>query len=86
MTRNEALLLASWNPKGVRGRMLELDHLLKQHGIDICLLTDTHLRSDEAFRRANYVCHHTDLITEGGETAILFRRGIFHYAVPVQGL
>jgi hypothetical protein len=34
----------------------------------------------------NYVCHHTDWLTEGGGTAILVQWGIDHYAVPIQGV
>lgn len=74
-----------WNADGVHGRMLELDHFLMQYGIDICLLTETHLRSGEAFWMANYVGHRTDRLMEGGGTAVLVCRGIDHYAVPVQG-
>jgi hypothetical protein len=85
-TRTEALRLACWNAEGFRGRKLELDHFLRQHGIDMCLLTETHLRSGEAFRMANYVCHRTDRLTEGGVTATLVRRGIHHYAVLAEGL
>jgi len=80
------LRLACWNGDGVRGRKQELDHFLGQHGIDICLLAETHLRSGEVFRLANYVCLRIDRLTEGGGTAILVRRGIVHQAVPVQGL
>jgi len=65
--------------------MLELDHLLTQCGIAICLLTKTHLRSGDTFWTANYVVHRTDWLTEGSGTAILVCRGIDHYAVPVQG-
>jgi hypothetical protein len=38
------------------------------------------------FRLANYDCHRTDRPTVGRGTAILDRRGIDHYAVPVLGL
>jgi exonuclease III len=77
--------LASWNADGARNRKQELDHFVGQHSIDICLLAETHLRSREVFRLANYVCHRNDQLTERGRTAILGRRGILH-AVPVQGL
>jgi hypothetical protein len=82
----KALRLACWNANGVRGRKQELDHYLGQHGIDICLLTETHLRSGEVFRLANYVCPRNDRLIQGGGTAILVRRGIDHHAVPIQGL
>ena len=74
------------NADGVRGRKLELEHFLSQHGVDICLLSETFLNSGQAFRLANYVCHRTDRPTAGGGTAILVRRGITHHSVPVPGL
>jgi hypothetical protein len=52
----------------------------------MCLLTETHLGERDVFRFANFVCHRTDRPTDGGGTAILVRRGIDHYAVPVLGL
>jgi hypothetical protein len=65
---------------------MELDQFLGKHGVDICLLTETHLRSGQVFRLGNYVCHRTDRLTEGGGTAILIRRSIHQYAIPVPGL
>ena len=82
----KALRLACWNADGVRGRKLQLEHFLSQHGVDICLLSETFLKPDQAFRLANYVCHRTDRPTAGGATAILVRRGIVHHSVPVPGL
>jgi hypothetical protein len=78
--------LACWNPDSVHGRKMELDHFLDKHWVDICLLTENHLRSGQVFRLANYVCHRTDRPTEGGGTAILVRRGTDHYAIPVPAL
>ena len=80
------LRLACWNADGVRGKRLELEHFLGQHGVDICLLSETFLKPGQAFRLANYVCHRTDRPTAGGGTAILVRRGIKHHSVPVPGL
>jgi exonuclease III len=39
----KALRLAFWNANGVRGTKIELDHFLAQHGVDVCLLNETHL-------------------------------------------
>ena len=83
-TRTEDLRLSCWNADGVRGRKLELDHFIEQHGIDI--VDETHLRSGESFRIANYVCHRTYHLTEEGGTAILVPRGIYRDSVPVQSL
>jgi exonuclease III len=49
----KALRLACWNADGFRGRKLELEHFLRQHEVDICLLTETHLRERDVFRLAN---------------------------------
>jgi len=70
----------------VSGRKRELEHFLSQHGVYICLLNETFLKPDQAFRVANYVCHRTDRTTTGGGTAILVRRGIVHHSVPDPGL
>jgi len=82
----KALRLACWNADGVRGRNLELEHFLSQHGVDICLLCETFLNSGQAFRLANYVCNRTDRPSAGGGTANLVRRGIVHHSVPVPSL
>jgi hypothetical protein len=39
----KALRFAFWNADGVRGKKIELDHFLAQHGVDVCLLNETHL-------------------------------------------
>jgi hypothetical protein len=63
-----------------------MDQFLSEHGVDICLLNETHLESGRAFRFANYVCYRTDRQARCGGTAILVRRDIDHCAVPVSGL
>jgi hypothetical protein len=82
----KVLRLACWNADGVRGRKLELEQFLSEHGFDICLLNETLLVAERALRFANYVCHQTDRPTPGGGTAIIVHKGIDHYAVPVSGL
>jgi len=82
----KALRLAYWNADGVRGRKLELEHFLSQHGTDICPLIETFRNSGQAFRIAKYVCHRTDRPTAEGGTAILVRRGITHHSVPLRAL
>ena len=74
------------NADGVRGRKLELEHFLSQHGVNICLLSEIFLNPGQAFGHANFVCHRTDMPTAGGGTAILVCRGIVHDSVSVPGL
>jgi exonuclease III len=59
------LRLTYWNADGVRDRKLELEQFLSEHGVDICLLNETHLESVRGVRFANYVCHRTDRPTRG---------------------
>jgi exonuclease III len=82
-TNGGPLRLACWNADGVRGRRLELQHFLGHHSVDICLLSETHLSPEQAFRFANNICHRSYRNSQGGGTANLVRRGIDHYAVPV---
>jgi len=77
---------ACWDADGVRGRNLQLGHFLTEHGIDVCLLSEKHLEPGRALRFANYVCHRRDCPARGAGTAILVRRDIDRYAVPVSGL
>jgi exonuclease III len=84
--QSKALRLACWNANGVRGRKLELEHFLRQHGVDICLLNETFLNTGQAFRLANYACHRTDRPTTGIGTAILVRCVIVHLSVTFHGL
>jgi hypothetical protein len=82
-TSGKTLRLACWNADGLRGRKLELEHFLGQHGIDICLLSEIFLNPGQAFRLANSVCHRTDRPTAGGGTNIQVRRGITHHSIQV---
>jgi hypothetical protein len=84
--RGKSLRLACSNADSVRGRKLELEQFLSEHGVDICLLNETHLELGRALSFANYVSHRTDRPTPGGGTAILAHKGIGHYAVLVLGL
>ena len=52
----------------------------------IFVSSETFLNPGQAFRLANYVCHHTNIPTAGGGTPVLVRRGIVHHSVPVPGL
>jgi len=47
-------------------RWIELEHFLSQHGVDICLLSETLLKAELAFRLANYVCHRRQTDSGGG--------------------
>jgi len=46
--RCKVLRLACWNADAVRGRELELEHFLSNHGVDICLVSETFLNPGQA--------------------------------------
>jgi hypothetical protein len=74
-----------WNSDGVWVRKQKLNIFHDQQRDEICLLTQTYLRSGVAFRVVKYVCHHTDWL-KGVGTAILVGPFTGHFTVPVQGL
>jgi hypothetical protein len=79
----------SWNWISSSASTAYVDAVLavhSEHGVDICLLKQTHLQSVHPFRLANYICYRTDHQARGGGTEILVHRGIDHCAVPVLGL
>jgi hypothetical protein len=82
----KSLAAACWNAAGVRGKNLEMEECLSEHGVDIFLLNETNLELDRALSFANYVCQRTDRPTRGRGTEILVRRSIDQYAVPVSSL
>jgi len=61
------------NCRRCSGLEVEQDYMLGKHGIDIYLLTYTNIGSGEAFMMANYVCHHTERLSEVGGKDILVR-------------
>jgi hypothetical protein len=75
--RCKALRLACWNVDGARGRKLELEYVLSQHGVDICLLNETFLNPGQAFRLANFLPPHRQTDSGGGTDSV--RRGIVHH-------
>jgi hypothetical protein len=54
------LRLAYWNADWVCCKKLEIYQFFSEHGVDICVLNETHLVSSRALRFANYVSHRTD--------------------------
>jgi hypothetical protein len=81
-----ALQLACWIAVRVHCRILELDNILSQHRLNMCLVNEMHFSPVQAFLFANYVCHGTDRLTEGGITVMLVRCGIGHYILPALAL
>jgi hypothetical protein len=73
--------VACWNADGILCRNMELDRFFGQHHVNVCLSTETKLRSGEDFQMAIHVCPHTSRLTERGGTVIVVRQGMDHYLV-----
>ena len=82
--RSKALRLACWNADGVRGRKLEQEHLLSQHSVDNCLLSETFLKPGQAFWLASYIRNPKNSMTAWCGTATLVRSVIVLHLVPVR--
>lgn len=65
---------------------LQEEQNLTEHGVEICLLKETHLESKRALNFANYFCYRTDLLKVGGGSPTLDRRDTDNNAVPVWNL
>ena len=63
--RANALSVASWNADEVRCRKPELEYFLNQHGVDICLLSETLLNIFRPSGLAKYVGHRRGRLTAG---------------------
>ena len=63
--RSKALRIDCRTADGQRVRNLELKHFLSQHGVDVCLLSETFVNTGQAFRLANHVFYRRDRLTVG---------------------
>ena len=73
--------MVCWKADGIRGRNMELDHFLGHQRVNVCLYSETQLRSGEAFWMAIHVCPHTSRLTERGGRVIVVLWDIDHYLV-----
>ncbi|GFS68235.1 putative RNA-directed DNA polymerase from transposon X-element [Trichonephila clavipes] len=80
------LSIFSWNADGVRSRIVEMRDFIDKHSPDLFLIQETHLRPEYSFNIPNYICYRNDRTgpTRGwGGTAILIKRSIPHFHVPL---
>ena len=74
------LRILLWNANGVRSRIDELELVLNNEKIDICLLAETHLTNESNIKFKNYDFYHTihpSNCARGG-SAIAVRTSIRH--------
>ena len=77
------LRVCFWNANGILNKILELDDFIAQHEIDIILISETHLRPANNFKRPNFHTYRNDRLDgHGGGTAILIKSHITHSVLP----
>ena len=59
-TGDPKLRLAHWNAEGVRQKKTELQNFLKQNGIDVCTIQETHLTQNHRFYVRGYETYRQD--------------------------
>lgn len=69
--RGESKQLDCWNTDGVHSNKLKLDQFLSEHGIDICLVNEMHLKCGEALSLTNFICHWIYHPSQAGSIVIL---------------
>lgn len=81
--RNKPVKISFWNCSGVSNKETELDHFLREHDIDVMLLSETHLKPSQNLTVPNYLVYRNDRkIQAGGRTAVLVKRSISHSQLP----
>ena len=60
VTGDQKLRLAHWNAEGVRQKKTELHNFLKQNGIDVCTIQETHLTEKHRFYVRGYETYRQD--------------------------
>lgn len=77
------LSIVFWNCRSVRNKYVELFDLLCTSDIDICLLSETWLKSTNKLFHPNYSCVRNDRVTSsGGGVAILVKKTIGFNEIP----
>lgn len=70
----DRLIIANWNSRGLRNKVVELSIFLTENKIDIACITETHLKT----------LQFTDATASiGGGVAIIIRKSIRHRAINV---
>lgn len=78
------LTIAYWNANGLTNKKAEIQQYLEEKKIDVMLINETHLKPHQRLNIANYHTHRNDRdIKKGGGTAILTKKGIKHYKLPI---
>ncbi|KAJ8737403.1 hypothetical protein PYW07_000674 [Mythimna separata] len=75
------LFIAAWNINGIAPNTNELEVFLKEHKIDICLISETHTTVRSEIRIPGFCVYHTPHPSGGshGGSAVVIKNNIKHY-------
>lgn len=78
---NQFLLIVTWNANGLSQRARELELFLREHNIDIALISETHFTDKNYIKFKNYCIYWTTHPSERarGGTALIIKSNIKHF-------
>lgn len=83
-TFNIPLRLVIWNACGLTNKVMVLPDFIREHQIDVVLITETWLHHGVSFKLANYKVYRTDRLNgSGGATAVPIRSHLKCSQIPV---
>ena len=56
----QPIRIMHWNSESISNKKTELEHILKEKGIGICCIQETHLQPDKTFKIRGYQCFRSD--------------------------
>lgn len=70
-----------WNANGLAKHQKELQIVLEQNNVDVCLISETHFTKESFLRFNNYDLYHTihPQNTARGGSAVIIKKSIKHY-------
>lgn len=80
------LTVCVWNANSIRTQADEFRVFLRDEAVDVCLVTETHLKPGVNVGAANYRCYRNDRETAGGGTAAYVKTSLRHYVVNLPKL
>lgn len=83
---HRGLTVAVWNANGLLPQSVEFRQFLLDERVDICLVSETHLKPGVHVRVPNFSCYRSDRPTAGGGTAVYVRKCFRHHLLHLPAL
>nr|CAD7264019.1 unnamed protein product [Timema shepardi] len=73
-----------WNANGILHQNHEFEELLRTYGVDLALICETHLKTDQRFNITGHNIYRTDRENgKGGGTAVIIKEHLPHYRANI---